>query len=444
MRKFATNLNLSKGGLVASIVPGGPADIAGIRPGDRVLAANGHPLRDVIDFRFYSDEPPIALTVLSGGEAREITLPDDDFADPGVAFAEDFFDGIRECDNRCAFCFVHQLPRGLRKSLYLKDDDYRMSFLHGSFVTATNLTDEDRKRIVEQRLSPLYVSVHSTDDTIRRKLLGNPNAPPIMDELRWFAKNDIQMHTQIVVCPGINDGAVLENTIEDLYGLYPSVLSVGVVPVGLTAHRVHLPKIEPVTPEMARRILPMIGDFQAVLEEEFGTRFVWASDELYLLAGRPIPAANRYGDFPQLENGVGIVRLWLEDAKKTLAKVRRNPDRWRGLSADIATGVLAVPILRDFSEKLRPYGINLHVHEISNTLFGPSVTVAGLLAGRDILEQLRGKLETNLLLVPGVALRNGAFVDDVTLPEIEGSLGVMGRAGGRCPSELLDAIRERS
>lgn len=439
MKKFAASSNLSEGGLIAAVAPQGLGAAAGIRAGERVLEVNGRPLRDVIDFEFYASDRPAVLSLELRGRVREVSIPDED-GPIGIRFAKDLFDGIRECENRCLFCFVHQLPRSLRPSLYVKDDDYRLSFLHGAFITATNLTADDRRRIVEQRLSPLFVSVHATDDGVRRQLLGNPEAPPIMAELQWFRDSGIEIHAQIVVCPGINDGPVLEKTIEDLAGFHPSVASVGVVPVGLTSHRRNLPPIQPVKPEMALRIVGQVREYQRGFLAHFGTRFVWASDELLLLAGRSFPPDRCYEDYPQLENGVGVSRLWLNGVRAAVLRVARRRHLLSGVAAELITGVLAAPMMLDFAAKLEQYDVHLNVHAISNRLFGPTVTTAGLLAGEDIADQVRGKLKSGLLLVPAAALRDGTFLDDVTLDDLSRELGVRVADGGRWPRDVVDAL----
>ncbi len=428
-----------RGGVIDKVEPYSPAAKAGINPGDILLKIDGFSIRDKIDYDFYSDGRRKTLTIKRANEILEIKLNKHAYEEIGISFKEELFDGIRQCDNKCQFCFVHQLPRGLRKTLYVRDDDYRLSFLHGSFITATNLTSEDKLRIVEQKLSPLYVSVHATDDTIRREMLGCSDAPPIMDVLEWFASNRIEVHTQVVVCPGINDGQVLIKTIEDLASLYPRVASLGIIPVGLTSHRKNLPKIRHVSQEDASKIIHLVSKYQRKFLQNLFTRFVWAADELYLKSGKKFPSYDSYESFVQYENGIGLVKEWLYlESKfiKKLAKAGRKFD----ISADIVTGVSFAPIMSVFAKKIKDFGFDLNVHPIKNALLGDCVTVAGLLAGRDIISQLKGALETKLLIVPQVALREDRFIDDFSLHDLEAELNVTVLSCFSSPFELYSVL----
>lgn len=428
-------MNANRGGVIAQVDDFSPAAVAGIEPGDVLLEINGKPIRDRLDYDFYSIERNLVLTIRKSNEILKLKLKNSKYEEIGLHFNEDLFDGIRECSNCCEFCFVHQLPPGLRKSLYIMDDDFRLSFLHGSYITATNLTAEDKLRIVEQRISPLYISVHSTNDAVRRKLLGCPDAPPIMDELRWFSSNGITIHTQVVVCPGINDGPILEKTIADLSDMHPCVATLAIVPVGLTSHRAKLTEIRPVDSKIAGSIIKMVSHYQKMLRPKLGTRFVWASDELYLLAGKRFPSSDSYEDFSQYENGVGLVREWLDLELRLFRKIR-SKTRTVSYQADIVTGILAAPIMSAFADKLSRFGVKLHVHPIKNQLLGESITVSGLISGRDIISQIKKKIFSNKLIIPQVALRDGRFLDDLSLEDLERALGTKVYSCYSSPEEL--------
>ncbi|MDR7402935.1 MAG: DUF512 domain-containing protein, partial [Armatimonadota bacterium] len=305
------------GGTIASVRPGSWAARAGLGKGDVVLSVNGQPLQDVLDYRYLCAEPHVRLEVRRpDGTVLLLETEKDVDQDLGISFTAATFDGIRRCRNRCLFCFVDQMPGGLRPGLYVKDDDYRHSFLYGNYITLTGLRADDWQRIRRLRLSPLYVSVHTTNPVLRARLMGTPRAAPIMDRLRRLAEEGIRFHAQVVLCPGWNDGPELERTGRDLAGLYPAVESVAAVPVGLTAHRQGLPPLRGYTAAEARAVLAQVDTLRAENMSRLGTPLLYAADEFYALAGRPIPAARYYGDFPQLENGVGLVRRFLDTAAR--------------------------------------------------------------------------------------------------------------------------------
>jgi putative radical SAM enzyme (TIGR03279 family) len=364
---------------------GSAAATAGLRPGDRLLRVNGRAPRDYIEYRYLAAEARVRLLVReASGRTRRVTIekaPDDDL---GLSFTEDVFDSIRTCRNRCPFCFVSQLPKGLRPALYVRDDDYRLSFLHGNFVTLTNLTPADRRRIVRWRLSPLYVSVHATEPEVRKRLFGRQTLD-VVAELKRLAKRGIEFHAQIVVCPGTNDGPHLERTVHDLAALYPGVRSVGVVPVGLTRHRGGLPSIRRVCRRRAANLVRQVHGWQHALREKLGTRFVFAADELYLRAELPVPTRAHYEGLWQLGNGIGCARLFLDQVSRL-----RPPKLRRRISVSLVTGELAAEMVRTLARKLEHGGsVTARVCVVRNRLLGRSVTVAGLLAGRDIARALR-------------------------------------------------------
>ena len=314
-------------GVIATVAPGSVAARLGLRPHDELLAINGHVLRDVLDYQFYAADEALTLEVRRDGETQRYQVTRGYDQELGLEFTEPTFDGIRRCRCRCPFCFIQQMPPHMRRSLYVKDDDYRYSFLFGNFVTLTNLTEEDWQRLEEQRLSPLYVSVHATDPELRQRILGTPAASDILGQLRRLAALGITIQAQIVLVPGLNDGAALQQTVSDLAALYPDVESVGIVPVGLT--RYHPGELGGVTPAQAAALVAQAEAWQAAYQSELGARFVYCSDELYLLAGRPLPPADAYDDFPQLENGIGLTRQLLDEYERLRRRTRRPRARYR-------------------------------------------------------------------------------------------------------------------
>jgi putative radical SAM enzyme (TIGR03279 family) len=331
----------NEGGVIDSVREGSLADEIGLIPGDRVTAIDGRELRDLVDFQFLAAEERIALEVVRGDEALVIDLEKDPDEDLGIEFQDAAFDGVMTCNNSCFFCFLKGNPKGLRKTLYVKDDDYRLSFFHGNFVTLTNLTEDDWARMAEQRMSPLNVSVHATEPELRRYLLGNRSAPDICDQLRRLGSVGIEANTQVVLCPGVNDGAALDRTIDDLTALYPTVRNVSVVPVGATTFAeeriergTHADEVEGCTPEHARAIIEQVTPYQRRLRKQHGRTLVYLADEYYITAGAQIPPASHYDGFPQFENGIGMARSLI---------ARQRP---RALQ----------PTLRAASERQRPAG----------------------------------------------------------------------------------------
>lgn len=414
----------SSGGQIQGVAPGSLWDRAGLRPGDVVLAVNGHPLRDVIDFQFYSADCELSLVVRRGdGPERELRL-ERQFSDAlGIEFTAPTFDGLRLCRNRCEFCFVHQMPKGLRQTLYLRDDDLRYSFLYGNFITLTNWARDDWQRVAEQRLSPLYVSVHATDRALRARLLGLTEVPDVLEQIERLGDMGIEVHAQLVVVPGVNDGAALERSVEDLAKLYPTVQSVGVVPVGITRYQCR--DIRTMTAPEAQTILTWAEPVRRRFLRRLGSRLVYPSDEVYLLAGTPVPGASAYDGFPQSNNGIGLTRLLLDD----WANLRRHlPAAMKGLgSATLVCGTLIGPTLRELASQLASMaGVDLRVLAVENSFFGPTVTVSGLLTWADVRAALDGRDVGRVLVLPGVMFgaAKERTLDDVTLEEIRSSVGV--------------------
>lgn len=406
---------------IVEIYPESIAEEMELEVGDALVSIDGKPVRDLLDYYLYCGRrPEFILDVLRrDGEQWELHIEREPHEDPGMEFEHP---DPRQCGNNCVFCFVHQLPRGMRRTLYIKDEDYRFSFLYGSYITLTNLSEDDFDRIVEQHLSPLYISVHATDDELRNRLLG-AEAPPIMPLLRRLTEAGIEIHTQIVLCPGINDGRYLEQTIEDLHSLAPAVVSLAVVPVGLTGHRERLPDLRVPTSEEARQVISCVEGFQKRFLQSDGRRFVFAADELYLKAGCDIPVLAEYEDLPQWENGVGMLSLFLSEAEKALA--RAEPLDLQEVS--VVTGESAAAPIREYAAQLSECtGVNIRVYPIRNRFFGGQVTVAGLLTGSDILAQLEGQPLGQVLFVPDALLMEGQdiLLDNVTLSDLEENLGV--------------------
>lgn len=429
----------SSGVEIEEIQKGSLAKKAGLRAGDRLVAINGYKIRDEIDLLFYGNEPKVNLLIQRNKEKMTVAIQMDEAGCSGLGIVLKPFK-IKICRNNCIFCFVAQLPRGLRKPLYIKDEDYRMSFLYGNYITMTNLSDADKKRIVEQRLSPLYISVHSTNTEIRNKLIGNPYASDIMKEIKFLASHKIRMHTQIVLCPGYNDGKDLEKTITDLYKYYPYVASMAVVPVGITAHRKKA--LRSVEKDDAVKAIGTIQKLQTRFKRKHGDNIVYAADELYIKAEMQFPPLEHYGELPQIENGVGMVSLFLHQAKRI-----KVPHISKKKMFITFTGISFYSYLSGFIDRLIKAGIGIEAIPVENTFFGQSVTVTGLLTGRDVIKSLSGIVKKDdVLLIPDVVMREGdeVFLDDVSKQDIEDVLGVKAIVIESTPRGLVDAIMAHS
>jgi len=415
---------------VARVAPGSPAEAAGIQPGDLVREVNGRPILDILDWRFHTAEPRLKILLERQGQRHVAALRRPDGQDPGIEFTSDLGDRIHTCSNKCVFCFIHQMPRKMRRSLYLMDDDFRLSFMHGNYVTLTNVSEEEFRRIIGQRLSPLYVSVHATDPWKRAQLLGRKEPQPILPRLRALAEHRIDVHAQIVLCPGLNDGEVLERTLEELADEHPArsgrragVRSVAVVPVGLTKFRERLPRLRSADRDYAAAMVDHVRRRSLKFRRELGTRFVWLSDEWHFLAGRPVPGMAHYEDFPQLEDGIGTVRLFLDEARRLERRLPAHAPR--PVSATLVTAELPGPILQQFAGRLnRIRGVDVNVCVVRNAFFGGGINIAGLLTAADILEQLAGFPLRESLVLPRICLRDGQlFLDDWTVEEASREVG---------------------
>ena len=401
------------------------AERAGILPGDTLLCINGNEINDVLDYRFYLTERRVELTYLRDGEEKLAVITKGEYSDIGLGFETPLMDKKRSCKNGCIFCFIDQNPSGMRESIYFKDDDSRLSFLHGNYITLTNLTDADVDRIVKMRFSPINVSIHTTNPDLRVKMMKNKRSGEVLDYLRRFYEAGLSMCGQIVLCRGINDGEELLRSMRDLSQYYDRMGSVSIVPAGLTKHRDGLYPLTDFTPEEAAAVIDMVEAFATEHKAKTGSRMFFLADEFYLKAGRELPDADYYEGYPQLENGVGMIRSFDEDFALG-AEDAEVSDKPRTVS--IATGVAAYPKMQEYAtrvKKTRPQ-MQTKVYKIINHFFGESITVAGLLTGKDILEQLSGEDLGEVLYIPQNALRAGeeTFLCGMTVGELSEKLGV--------------------
>ena len=411
---------------ISSVDPRSPAERAGLRPGETLTHINGHPIVDVLDYKFYAYDSRVELTLfdLNGG-SRTVRLHKEEGEDLGLNFETYLMDRARSCANKCIFCFVDQMPTGMRETLYFKDDDARLSFLMGNYITLTNLSKREIQRVIDLRISPINISVHATDPELRTAMLKNPRAGECLEIMTGLARAGIEMNCQIVACPGVNDGPALDRTLRELGKLHPAVTSVAVVPVGVTKFRKGLYPIRPYTKEQATALVDQVETFAAGFLSEHGTSLAWCSDEFYLIAGKKLPDKSYYEDMDQLENGVGMLQLLCRQAE--LAMEDEEPEQTTPFS--IATGVSAAPFVQEIVDNAREKCGNIKgmVYPIVNHFFGETITVSGLITGTDLLEQLKGKDLGERLLIPDNMLRAGerVFLDDVTVEQLEKALGVM-------------------
>ena len=431
-----------RGLLVEAVDPAGIGAEVGVEPGDRVLAVNDCIVRDILDYRFLAGEEEVEILVRkSGGEdwLLEIEKDYDDYL--GLEFEEGGLGRTRNCGNRCIFCFIDQMPPKMRRSLYVRDDDYRLSFLQGNFITLTNVGQEELDRIIRYHLSPLYISVHTTNPVLRSTMMGNPRAAMINDQLRELTGAGIEMHAQVVLCPGVNDSQELERTVNDLAGLWPAVASVALVPVGLTGFRAGLKSLRSFGRDDAARLLDQVAVWQQKLKRDLGVPLVYAADEFYLLARRDFPPADDYGGFPQTENGVGLVRLFLDEwdgVRPDLPRKLTQP-----LHLTVATGRLAADVLAPVVRELnRIHNLQVDLITVSNRYFGGAVSVAGLLTGSDILAACRNRIGGDMLVLPAAMLRRDdpVFLDGLMPWELARQLGVTVTTTAD-PLDLLNLIK---
>ncbi|MEP7215265.1 MAG: DUF512 domain-containing protein [Anaerolineaceae bacterium] len=435
-------------GIVSGVRPGSLAEEAGLEAGDAILAVAGHILRDVVDLQFYQAESEVEVHVRKANGLDELLLFEKEIdEDLGLEFEHATWDDVTLCNNNCFFCFLKGLPKGMRKTLYMKDDDYRLSFLHGNFVTLTNLTDDDWSRLEEQRLSPLNVSVHATDLTLRRQMLANPTAPDVIQQLKRMRHLGLQAHTQIVLCPGVNDGPNLEHSVRELAALYPTVQTVSVVPVGASPkledwslNRDGIELVRP-TQEYAREIVRLLRPIQAECRAKHGATVVQCSDEYYITSGEPIPPARAYDRFPQYENGIGMVRTMMDDWSRTKRRLKASGKRFPGRHLVIATATLIGPNLKRIAAEMSELtGALIEVHAVTNTVFGERVNISGLLCGGDYVRELRQyRPDCFVLPRPSLDYFGQKFLDSLTVDEVETRLGAPLTFASQW-SEVLDIL----
>ena len=417
--------------LITKVLPDSIAAEIGFEPGDAIVAINGTRPRDLIDYQFLCADEVLELEVLDAtGKSHSVEIEKDYDDDLGLEFETALFDGLIQCNNRCPFCFIDQQPPGKRQTLYLKDDDYRLSFLYGSYLTLTNLTQKEWNRIEQMRLSPLYVSVHATEPDIRRRLLKNHRAGEILEQLKWFQERRLQIHAQVVVCPGINDGIHLERTLLDLAkfhtGEVPAVASAAVVPVGLTRFRPTEDELTPVSREKAVEVIHQVQALQEKFRQQLGSTFAWLADEWFLIAGEELPPQSHYEDYPQIGNGVGSIRQFLKQfqdiASRKLPRKLRTPRSF--------TWVVGNAVEKAFEPLVQQLnaveGLEVGLVALCSNYWGQEITVTGLLTGQDLLRELQGKDLGDAIILPSLMLKQGdtRFLDDMTVEELARQLGI--------------------
>ena len=418
---------------IAEVLPRSRADRAGVRAGDMLVALNGEAVCDVLDYRFYLAEKSLCLSCLREDKPYEVRIEKEVYDDIGLVFDTPLMDEKMRCKNACIFCFIDQLPKGMRETLYFKDDDSRLSFLHGNYITLTNMTDRDIDRIVKMRFSPVRVSVHTTNPELRVRMMKNKRAGEVLAYLDRIAAAGLEIHAQIVLCRGVNDGEELDRTLHDLSKLIPALTSLSVVPAGLTDHREGLYPLEPFTQKECRRVIEQVNRFGDALFEKYGARTVYLSDEFYLTADSPIPDASYYEDYSQIENGVGMLRsledeasLAIEDFEAPTEDELDSDDTVRCVS--VATGEAAYEELSSIAARLQAKFplLKIRVYCIKNNFFGQHITVAGLLTGKDLFEQLKDKDLGECLILPRATLRSESdlFLCGMSMEELSEKLQV--------------------
>ena len=427
---------------ITSVTRGSRADKHGITAGDILISINGREVTDVLDYRFFLTATEVKLALTRNGEPLEVTIRKREYDDIGLDFETPLMDKKHACENKCIFCFIDQLPSGMRETLYFKDDDSRLSFLHGNFITMTNLHDRDIDRIIEMHISPVNVSVHTTNPELRVKMMHNKRAGLVLDYLPRLAKAGITLCGQLVLCRGINDGPELDRSMKDLYALGDAMESVSIVPAGLTRHRDKLFPLTAYTPEEAAAVIRQVESFAEKCLSECGSRKFFCADELYLKTGLPLPAEDYYEGYAQIENGVGMITSLLTEFEEEMNFLDEYlPDYIPPRTVSVCTGVAAYPTVKAMAARLEAQveGLTIHVYEIINHFFGESVTVAGLLTGQDMLAQLTGEELGDQLIIPENTLRadEAMFLDDMTPDELSEKLGVSIRAGKNNGAEFI-------
>lgn len=446
-------MNKSKGHLIKKILPGSIAEEFELAPGDRLISINGHEIEDIFDYQFYAEDTYIEILIEKpDGEQWILEVDKEEDEDLGIEFDNGLMDEYRSCHNKCIFCFIDQMPKGMRDTLYFKDDDSRLSFLQGNYVTLTNMSDHDLDRIIQYHLSPINISFQTMNPELRCKMLNNRFAGEALKKVDRLNEAGIEMNGQIVLCKGVNDGEELAFSIREMMRYIPNLQSVSVVPVGLSKYRDGLFPLEPFTREDAREVLSTIHHYQNESYQKYGNHFIHASDEWYILAGEELPQEENYDGYLQLENGVGMMRLLLNEFEEAMKELQEK------ISADdldfvpreisMATARLAYPFIRDMAARMMEMvpGLMIHVYEIRNDFFGEMITVSGLLTGQDLIAQLTSRELGEALYLPQNVLRSGeeVFLDDVTVTEMEKALQVkvdIIKSSGR---DFVNAVLDRA
>ncbi len=431
--------------MVKEVEAGSPADLAGFLPGDVVRRVDGEDVDDIIDFRFGTSEEEFDVEFVRDGVYQTVHITREWGADLGFRFTFELADQIHTCDNKCVFCFIHQMPKGMRKSLYLMDDDFRLSFLHGNYVTLTNMSEEEFERTKGQGLSPLYVSVHATDPRLRGFMLGRGAAEPILPRLTELIESGVSVHCQVVLCPGLNDGPAIDQTVHELAQLHSEctgnragVLSVAVVPVGLTQFRHNLYPIQQVTPEYARQFLATTRRWHEEFTSKLGTRFVFPTDEWFFYAEKKVPGRAFYEDFPQFEDGVGTCRKFLDEAKSAYGLLPTSIARPERIT--LITGELAARVIEDFAQRIsKVENLDVEVIAVKNNFFGQGITVTGLITAQDLIATLEAHQPMGIVAIPDIALKDDVvFLDDKTIDDVRR----LSRCDVRvCPSSARDFLK---
>ena len=398
----------------------------GIKAGDKLVSVNGHEINDFLDYQFYIDSPRLEICFERNGKTKTVNIKNSSKKDTGLQFSDYLMDEQKRCRNNCIFCFIDQNPPGMRETIYFKDDDSRLSFLFGNYITLTNLSERDIDRIIEMHISPVNVSVHTMNKELRVKMMKNKNAGNCLDMLKKLADAGVEINTQLVLCPGINDGKELEYSLDELAKLYPAVKSIAAVPVGITKHREGLFEMPSYTKESANEVIDIITRFGDAFKAENGVRLAYASDEFYIKAERKIPEADYYESYPQIENGVGMCRSLEDEVSDVLTELNTDKRIERKLS--MATGTAAYPLIKKIADKIMGLypEVRINVYEIKNDFYGHTVTVAGLITGQDLINQLKDKELNGLLLLPDVMLMSDKdlFLDNYSVEDVENALGV--------------------
>jgi putative radical SAM enzyme (TIGR03279 family) len=433
------------GNLITGVQSGSIADQLKIRPGDMLLSVNGKRIEDIFDYRFQISSESMTMDILKkNGEEWELEI-ENNYEDPGLDFENGLMSEYRSCSNKCIFCFIDQMPKGMRDTLYFKDDDSRLSFLQGNYITLTNMKEKDIRRIIKYRLEPINISVHTTNPALRCRMLNNRFAGEKLSYIRELYEAGIKMNGQIVLCRDYNDGKELEKTFQDLMAFAPVMESISVVPVGITRFREGLTKLQPILKEDAAETVRLVERFQKEAFRRFGIHLFHASDEFYLLSGMPIPETDRYDGFPQLENGVGMIRLQRDEVRSQLKKTVPSDVRER---IGIVTGELAYPDMKKICGQITRHipAKKITVFPVKNDFFGERITVTGLLTGKDILNQLQGKDLGDRLLLPSCMFRSGeeVLLDDMAKKDLEKALGIRISIIGTGGSDLVKAVNSRN